>query len=98
MAEDIVIDLDTLTIGELEEGERIAGESFRMALEGKGTSMAALVALLFIVKRKVDPAVTLQDVRNMPLSGIPKVRIKQESKGRSRNPTSAAAGASSRSA
>jgi len=87
MADDLVIDLDTLTLGDLEEGERIAGDGFRAALEQSGSpTMAALVALVYIVRRRAEPNVTLEDIRNMPITMIGNVRVKGA--GAHANPTS----------
>ncbi len=79
MAE-IVIDINALTLGDLEEGVRIAGPSFAEALEGKVTpGPSALVALIFLSRRKTEPEITLDEVRAMPLAEVAKVRLAGES-------------------
>ncbi len=73
--DEITIDVDSLTLGDLEEGEKLAGKDFTAALEGKATSMAAMVVLIFLAKRKGEPMITLDEVRALPLSALGNVKV-----------------------
>ena len=69
-ADQMTVDLDDLTLGELEEFEDITGQSFDQAQEGGFRSVKALIALVFLSRRKVDPAFTLDDARNTKVTSL----------------------------
>jgi hypothetical protein len=68
MAEDVVIRLDELTWGELEELERLAGPEATEALMAGNVRPSAMVPLMWITMRRADPAVTIEAVRLMPIT------------------------------
>lgn len=63
----VVIDLNTLTLGDLEAVEEVVGGDVLRQISGGSPSPKALVALVWVVKRKADPAYTLDDARSVPL-------------------------------
>ncbi len=66
--EKITVDLSRMTFGELEELERMtSGPAARAFLEGD-VWPSALVALVYIVKRRDDPKVLLEEIRGLPIS------------------------------
>jgi hypothetical protein len=74
--QEIVVDADALTLGDLEDGAKIAGGDLMAALEGKETpTPTALIALLYIVRRKTQPDITLDEVRAMPVKTILNLRV-----------------------
>lgn len=64
-ADEIVIRLDELTWGELEELEKLAGSEATDSLMAGNVRPSAMVPLIWITLRRKDPAVTLEDVRSM---------------------------------
>lgn len=63
--ETIELDLDRMTLGELEAIEEIAGtEGFQRLMEGQ-TSAKVLIAVAYIVKRRDNPAFTMDDARSI---------------------------------
>ncbi len=85
--DELVVDLDALTLGDLEAGEEIAGADFGAALDGRGMSMKAMVALVYIARRKGDPELTLEDVRSMSLVSVGNIQV-VGGKRKAANPTS----------
>jgi hypothetical protein len=70
LPEEITIDFDELTLGDVEQLEEIAGpEAADRALEGK-VGGKALVALAYITLRKTNPEVTLDDVRKVKVAAL----------------------------
>jgi len=66
----VVIDITTLTLGDLEEVESVVGGDVLREI-GRGTpSPKTLTALVWVVKRREDPAYTLDDARTIPLLKI----------------------------
>lgn len=66
---------DELTIGDLADFEKIAGVTFTTATRtdkdgNSDLSAVALLALVYIVKRKDDPNFTLDDARDVKLTEL----------------------------
>jgi len=59
------IDFDDLELGEMETLEAVGGLEFDEDGKLKGRSMGFTVAAVYIAWRRVDPAVTLQQVRRL---------------------------------
>lgn len=64
------IDVDSLTIGDLEDFEEAAGVSFMQAAESGSMSAKAMKALVWITQRKQDPSFSLDDARNVEVSKV----------------------------
>lgn len=70
------IDPNTLTLGELEEIEEISGRPVAAEL-GRGTpSIRTLIGVVYVMKRRADPAFTLEDARALQISSV-KLEAKQ---------------------
>ncbi|MGH2710620.1 MAG: hypothetical protein ACRDH9_05385 [Actinomycetota bacterium] len=65
--DEIVIDPERLTIGELEEMEDYAGAAATAAALKGDLSPKALVMIAFFSLRRTHPEITLEDVRDIPL-------------------------------
>lgn len=65
---EVVIDLDDLELGEIEEFEELSGVS--IAQVQSGLPAKAVTALVWIVKRKTDPNFTLEMARKVKLSDV----------------------------
>lgn len=61
------INLDDFTIGELEEIEEIGGVPFSSIGEGN-LPIKAIKALVFVVKRRDDPAFTIEDAAKVKVT------------------------------
>lgn len=73
--DEIVVRLDELTHGEMEEIEQHAGlEAFEAFLSGR-PSIRVRNVLEWIVRRKVEPGLTLEQVRSQRFVSAPRVRI-----------------------
>src|SRR5215831_1861041 len=59
------VDFDDLELGEMETLEAVGGLEFDEDGKLKGRSMGFTVAAVYIAWRRVDPAVTLQQVRRL---------------------------------
>ena len=71
--ETIKINLDDQTIGDMRELKRILHERCGMSWQDARQALAegdpdALAAMVYIAKRKTDPAVTLEDIDSLNLS------------------------------
>lgn len=64
----IVVKLDELTWGELEELEHLAGPEATDALLTGNVRPSTMVPLLWITLRRTDPEVTIEQVRAIPMS------------------------------
>ncbi len=88
MAEQIELRLDDLMIEELELIEEHAGlDALNAAMSGR-LSFKALAVLIWIARRREEPALTLEEVRRTKLSALPQLRIVG---GDEPNPTGSAA-------
>lgn len=66
--EPLNINLNDLTLGDLEDIEGVVGpETMRFVLRGDVTPKA-MVALVWVAKRRDNPSFTLDDARRLPLS------------------------------
>lgn len=67
------LDISTMTLGDLETFEEVAGVPFT-SLANIGTDnelpLKVIMALLYVVERKTNPAITLDDIRQMPLTAL----------------------------
>ena len=69
-SEMIVIDANSLTLGELEEIEDLTGRNVTAEL-GKGTPSArTLTALIWVIKRRTDPGFTIEDARKINVAAF----------------------------
>ena len=59
----IVIDVNTITLGELEQLEDITGRNVVTELGRGQPSARTLTALIYVVKRRENPDFTLEDAR-----------------------------------
>lgn len=67
---EIAIDLELLTLGDIEEIEDAIGvETLREVFKGN-VSAKAMVHLAHIMKRKSDPGFTLDQARRLPLTAF----------------------------
>lgn len=63
-------DVNDLTLGEIETLEEIVGGDVLREL-GRGTPRAkTLLAVVYVIKQRVDPDITLDDVRRMKVSAL----------------------------
>lgn len=63
--ETIELDLDRMTLGELEAIEDILSpEDYQRLLNGQ-TSTKALIAIAYVIKRRDNPAFTMDDARSI---------------------------------
>jgi hypothetical protein len=59
------MDIDTLTLGDIEDIENYAGLSFSDIGEDKPGVSKLRTALVWVLKRKSNPDFTIDDARNM---------------------------------
>lgn len=65
MSEELSIELDSLTVGEIEEIEEITGCPIDKVFDADRPRGKALRAIGFVVKRRDNPAFTLEDAGNL---------------------------------
>lgn len=65
---EVVIDLDDLELGEIEEFEELSGVS--IAQVQSGLPAKAVTVLVWITQRKLDPNYTLEMARKVKLSSV----------------------------
>lgn len=70
MTDVIRIDPDDLSLGEVESIEEILGQPFSQVFVNGGVSAKAAVALVYVVKRRDDPAFTLDDARSLKIGSL----------------------------
>lgn len=63
------VNLNDLTIGDLEEIEKISGATSEDVFGGK-MSAAAIKAIVYVVRRREDPEFTLEDAANVRLVDV----------------------------
>lgn len=68
--ETIVLDLDRMTLGELEAIEEVAGADAVVAMMAGRMTAKALIAVAYVVKRRDDPAFTLEDARALKVLAL----------------------------
>lgn len=66
----IVLDLDRMTLGELEAIEEVAGTDAVVAMMAGRMTAKALIAVAYVVKRRDDPAFTLEDARALKVLAL----------------------------
>jgi len=66
----VVIDANTLTLGELEEVEDLTGRNVVAELGRGQPSARSLTALVYIFKRRADPTFTMEDARRLDVSSF----------------------------
>lgn len=59
----IVLDMDAMTLGELETIEEIAGTDAAKAMMSGQMSARALIAVAYVVKRRDHPEFTIEDAK-----------------------------------
>ena len=65
------MDLQDLTMGEIEEIEALAGESIATALASTGTARTkTLIGIAWVQHRKTDPTFTLDKARKLTMRDI----------------------------
>ena len=90
--EQLVIDLDSLTWGELEEIEGMIGGPATLSMLGGQVFPSAVVAVVFIVKRRDNPQLLIEEIRRIPTSAPIDIRIGKGEDDEEVDPTNAAAG------
>lgn len=63
----IALNVDDLTLGEIEEMEQAAG--IKLPELGSGSAKAT-IALIWISQRRIDPAFTLEDARALKVTEL----------------------------
>lgn len=66
----IVINLAELTVGDLEDAEEVVGRSILGELSRNNPSARTVRALLWVVKRRDDPGLTAEAVRDMRILDV----------------------------
>lgn len=70
MNEKIVINLAELTVGDLEDAEDVVGHSILGELTRNAPTAKTVRALLWVVKRRDDPDLTPEAVRDMKILDV----------------------------
>lgn len=66
----LAVNLNDLTIGDLEDFEDIVGVSFEDAQAGSFRSVKAIKALVFLTMRRDNPAFTIEDARAFKITAL----------------------------
>lgn len=66
----VVLDLDRMTLAELETIEEVAGADAARAMMNGQMSAKALIAVVYVVKRRDNPAFTLEDAKAMRVTAL----------------------------
>ena len=69
MSEKLSIDLNDLTLGEMEDFEKLSGIKLS-DVEGGSVPAAALIALVYISKRRTDPKYTIKKARAVKVTDL----------------------------
>ena len=80
--EQLVIDLDSLTWGELEEIEKMIGGPATLAMLGGQVFPSAVVAVVFIVKRRDNPQLLIEEIRRIPTTAPIDIRFGKQDDGK----------------
>jgi hypothetical protein len=67
---EITIDYDRITLGDMESLEEHVGPHVWEELRGGKPSAKTLVALVWIMRRRDDPTFTLEDARQVPVVAL----------------------------
>lgn len=70
MANEIALDLEAMTLGELETIEEVAGPEAAKAMMTGQMSAKALLAVAYVVRRRDDPAFTIEDARSLKITAL----------------------------
>lgn len=65
----LVLDVDEMTLGELEELEALAGCTIEDIMQGE-RSVRSMIAIIFILRRRDNPAFTLEDAKRVKMSEL----------------------------
>lgn len=68
--EEIVVDPNSLTLGEIEDVEEYAGKPAAELFGDGGMTAKAMTAFVWIVKRRDDPTFTVEQARAMPMGQV----------------------------
>lgn len=68
--EPFVVNLNDLTIGDLEDFEDIVGVAFEDAQAGRFRSIKAVKALVFLTMRRTNPDFTIEDARKFKITDL----------------------------
>lgn len=68
--ETITLDLDAMTLGELDTIAEVAGADAAKAMMGGEMSPKALIAVAYVVKRRDNPEFTIEDARALKVSAL----------------------------
>lgn len=66
----IVLDLDRMTLGELETIAEVAGADAARAMMAGEMSPKALIAVAYVVKRRDNPEFTIEDARALKVTAL----------------------------
>lgn len=66
----IVLDMEALTLGELETIEEVAGGDAAKAMMAGQVSAKALIAVAYVVKRRDHPEFTLEDAKALKVMAL----------------------------
>lgn len=66
----IVLDLDAMTLGELETIEEVAGAGAAKAMMAGQMSAKALIAVAYVVKRRDNPEFTVEDAKALKVLAL----------------------------
>lgn len=70
MDDEIVLDLDEMTFGEMAMIEEVAGvEAVERMMAGRMTAKA-LIAVVYVVKRRDNPAFTIEDAKAIKVTAL----------------------------
>lgn len=65
----LTIDVETMTLGEVEDFEELSGLSIMDLAEGKRTAKA-LSVLVYLQERRTNPEYTIEDARKLRIAAI----------------------------
>ena len=64
------MNVEDLTLGEVEEIEQYAGKPLATLADGEAAKGSLMVALAWVIGRKANPNMTLNDAKRMTMSEI----------------------------
>lgn len=65
--------METMTLEEIEEIEELGGVGFGSFTSGSGVPGKAMRALVYVIRRRTEPALTFDDCRTMTISDFVEV-------------------------
>jgi hypothetical protein len=66
----IILDMDAMTLGELEAIEEVAGAEALMAMMAGRMTAKALIAVAYVVKRRDHPEFTVEDAKALKVMAL----------------------------